>query len=174
MNIIMFLSNFMVPAVIFYIVAYGLLSKAPVYDLFVKGAKDGFKIVADIGPTLVGLMVAVGVIRASGTLDYIALALSPIGELLKIPSQVIPVIIVRLFSASAANGLVIDLFKEYGPDSLIGMMTSIIMSCTETVFYTMSVYFMSIKVTKTKYTLAGALIATGAGVMASVIICLFL
>lgn len=173
MKFILFLSEFMIPLVIFYIVAYGLASKVQVYDAFVKGAKEGFKIVTDIAPTLVGLMVAVGVIRASGTLDYIGDFLSPIGEFLSIPAQVIPVIIVRLFSASAANGLVLDLFKEYGPDSHIGLLASIIMSCTETVFYTMSVYYMWVKVKKTRYTLSGALVATFAGIAASVLVTSF-
>ncbi len=73
-----------------------------------------------------------------------------------------------MFSSSAATGLVLDIFKEYGTDSRIGLITSIMMSCTETIFYTMSVYCMAAKVRKTRYTLAGALLATLAGVVASV------
>jgi len=84
------------------------------------------------------------------------------------PSQLVPLSIVRLFSASAATGLVLDIFKEYGTDSRIGLIASIMMCCTETVFYTMSVYFMAAKVKKTRYTLTGALLATVAGIVASV------
>ena len=84
------------------------------------------------------------------------------------PSQLVPLAIVRMFSSSAATGLVLDIFKEYGTDSRIGLIASIMMSCTETIFYTMSVYFMAAKVRKTRYTLAGALAATLAGIMASV------
>ncbi len=170
MRIISMLSSFLIPLVVFYIVGYGLLNKEKIYDIFVDGVKEGFQIVLGIAPTLVGLMVAVGVIRASGALDMLAKVLSPIGELLRIPAEVLPLILVRLFSTSAANGLVFDLFKEYGTDSNIGLIASIVMSCTESIFYIMSVYFLSVKVKKTRWTLAGGLLATLAGVAASVII----
>lgn len=170
MKLISMISSFMIPLILFYIIGYGLLNREKVYDIFIEGVKEGFKIVIGIAPTLVGLMVAVGAIRASGALDMVAKLLNPIGELLKIPAQVLPVILVRLFSTSAANGLVFDLFKEYGTDSNIGLIASIIMSCTESIFYIMSVYFLSVKVKKTRWTLAGGLIATLSGVAASVII----
>ena len=91
-------------------------------------------------------------------------------EALGFPSRLLPMALVKLFSSSAATGLALDIFKQYGPDSQLGMITSIMLSCTETVFYTMSIYFMSVKVKKTRYTLAGALAATLAGVIMSVIL----
>ena len=123
-----------------------------------------------IMPTLIGLMVAVGILRASGFLDMIADVLGKFTNVIHLPSQLVPLIIVRMFSSSAATSLVLDIFKQYGPDSVLGTITSIMMSCTETIFYTMSVYFMTAKVTKTRYTLAGALVATFAGVAASLIL----
>lgn len=170
MRVISMISSFMIPLILFYIIGYGLMNREKVYDIFIEGVKEGFKIVVGIAPTLVGLMVAVGVIRASGALDMIAKVLSPVGEFLRIPAQVLPVILVRLFSTSAANGLVFDLFKEYGTDSNIGLIASIVMSCTESIFYIMSVYFLTVKVKKTRWTLAGGLLATLAGVAASVVI----
>jgi spore maturation protein B len=86
------------------------------------------------------------------------------------PSELVPLVTVKLFSSSAATSLLLDIFKEYGPDSFIGRLASIIMSCTETVFYTMSVYFMTAGVKKTRYTLLGALFATLTGIVASAII----
>lgn len=168
MSFLIYLSNFIIPLVIFYIVGYGLLNHRPVFDDFISGAKDGMKTVAGIMPTLIGLMVAVGVLRASGFLDFLGGLLSGLGRLFSIPAPIIPVILVKMFSSSAATGLVLELFKEYGTDSVIGTMVSIMMSCTETIFYTMSVYFMTAKVTKTRYTLSGALIASFAGIFASV------
>lgn len=91
-------------------------------------------------------------------------------ELLHFPSELVPVTIVKMFSSSAATGLLIDLYKEFGPDSLLGTMASIMMSSTETIFYTMSVYFMAAHVKKSRYTLAGALLATLAGTIASIIL----
>ena len=170
MYTLIFLSEFMVPLVIFYIVGFGFLSKRPVFDDFLKGASDGMKTVVEIMPTLIGLMAAVGVLRASGFLDAAAEFLSIPAHFLRIPVPLIPVILVRVVSSSAATGLVLDIFKEYGPDSLIGNMVSIMMGCTETIFYTMSVYFMTAGIRKTRWTLPGALAATAAGIAASIVL----
>ncbi|MGN1172047.1 MAG: spore maturation protein [Lachnospiraceae bacterium] len=164
------LSNIIIPLVIFYIVAEGILAKTNIYEDFIKGAKDGFQVVIRIMPTLIGLMVAVGILRASGFLDFVGRITGGLTDSLGYPSELIPVTIIKMFSSSAATGLVLDLFKRYGTDSYIGLVTSIMMSCTETVFYTMSVYFMAAKVTKTRFTLAGALLSTLAGIVASVLL----
>lgn len=170
MNALSHISDIIIPVVIFYIVGYGMVSKVKVYESFLKGAKDGLKVVVDIMPTLIGLMVAVGVLRASGFLTFLGSLFAPATEAVGIPGQLFPLLIVKLFSSSAATGLVLDVFKISGPDSYVGMMTSILMSCTETLFYTMSVYYMAAKVTKTRYTLTGALLATLAGTAASVVL----
>ncbi|WWR15938.1 nucleoside recognition domain-containing protein [Lachnospiraceae bacterium JLR.KK008] len=164
------LSNIIIPLVIFYIVAEGLLMKTDLYENFIKGARDGFHVVIQIMPTLIGLMVAVGILRASGFLEFIGRALGVLTKPFGFPAELVPLTIIKMFSSSAATGLVLDIFKEYGTDSYIGLVTSIMMSCTETVFYTMSVYFMAAKVTKTRYTLTGALLSTFAGIVASIVI----
>lgn len=168
MRILLYLTDFIVPFIIISIVTYGVLMKVNVYDEFIKGARSGFLTVIKIMPTLIGLMAGVGILRASGFLDFIAEGLAYITAYVGFPGQLVPLAIVRMFSSSAATGLVLDIFKEYGTDSRIGLVASIMMSCTETIFYTMSVYFMTAKVKKTRYTLAGALIATVAGIAASV------
>ena len=139
------LSNIIIPLVIFYIVAEGLLMKTNIYENFIKGARDGFLVVIRIMPTLIGLMMAVGILRASSFLDFLGKITGGLTDLLGFPSELIPVTVIKLFSSSAATGLVLDIFKEFGTDSYIGLVTSIMMSCTETVFYTMSVYFMAAK-----------------------------
>ncbi len=164
------LSNIIIPLVVFYIVAEGLLMKTNIYENFIKGAKDGFLVVIRIMPTLIGLMMAVGVLRASGFLDFIGKITGGLTDSIGFPSELIPVTMIKMFSSSAAIGLVLDIFKEFGPDSYIGLVTSVMMSCTETVFYTMSVYFMAAKVTKTRFTLPGAILCTLAGIIASVVI----
>lgn len=170
MQFLIYISAFVIPFVIFYIVLHGLMNKVNVYDVFIEGAKDGLKTVVGIMPTLIGLMVGVGVLRASGFLEFVSEWLGKVTELVELPAPLVPVILVRMFSSSAATGLVLDIFKTYGPDSSIGQMTSIMMSCTETIFYTMSVYYMAAKVKKTRWTLAGALVATFAGVVASILL----
>ena len=163
-----YISNLMIPALVCLVAVYGLLEKRPIFEDFIRGAKEGMKTVGGILPTLVGLMIGTGILRASGFLDLLAFWLSKLIPAVLLPAQVLPVIMVKLFSSSAATGLALDIFKEFGPDSLSGRMVSIILSCTETVFYTMSVYFMSVKIKRTRYTLAGALLDTFAGVVASV------
>lgn len=168
MRFLLAVSDFIVPMVIFGIVCFGVLKKVEVYDTFVKGAKDGFATVLKIMPTLIGLMVAVGVLRASGFLDFLAELMQQFTGKIGFPGELVPLTLVKMFSSSAATGLLLDVFKEFGTDSYIGLIASISMSCTETIFYTMSVYFMAAKVTRTRYTLAGALFASLAGLAASV------
>jgi spore maturation protein B len=164
------MSDIIIPLVIFFITGYGIASGVKVYECFLKGAKDGLKTVVEIVPTLIGLMAAVGILRASGFFDGIGSLFGPLTSAIGLPAEIIPLIVVKLFSASAATGLVLDIFKNYGTDSYAGMVTSIMMSCTETCFYTMSVYFVAAKVTKTGYTLKGALLSTLAGTIASILI----
>mgnify|MGYP003429866220 CR=1 FL=1 len=156
--------------VILGIVVYGISEKISVYDEFVNGAKKGLYTVIKIMPTLVGLMVAVGILRASGFLDFFAEQVGKFTAYLGFPSELVPLTIVKMFSSSAATGLLLDIYKEFGTDSRIGQIASIMMSCTETIFYTISVYYMSIHVKKTRFTLTGAFIATLAGLVASVLL----
>ncbi len=164
------ISNIIIPVILFYIVAYGISNRCNVYEDFIRGAKDGFHTVIQIMPTLIGLMVAVGVLRASGFLEFIGGLFGGVADRLGFSSELVPLMLVKMFSSSAATGLVLDIFKNHGPDSLIGLTTSIMMSCTETIFYTMSVYFLAARVTKTRYTLKGALLATLAGIAASIVL----
>ena len=148
-----FLSVFVIPFLIFFIVSYGIAEKKPVFEDFIEGGKKGFELVVEIAPTIVGLMVAVGVLRTSGTLDLISEWMQPVAKLCQISVEIIPLSIVKMFSASGANGLLFDIFKEFGTDSYIGMSASILLSCTETLFYTVSVYFMSVGVSKARWTI---------------------
>ena len=174
MNFLVFLSTYILPFFIFYVVAYGLWKGRNVYQPFVEGAKGGFHTALGILPTLVGLLAAVGVLRASGFLDLISGLLKTLLKGTGFPAELLPLVIVRLFSNSAATGLALDLFKAHGPDSTQGLLASLFLSSTETVFYTMSIYFMSVKIKKTRYTLPGALLATLAGIVASVVLVSFI
>lgn len=170
MQLFLYFSDFIVPFLILSIISYGILKEINVYDNFIKGAQNGFSTVIKIMPTLIGLMTAVGILRASGFLDFISAVIGHFTAYIGFPGQLVPLTIVKMFSSSAATGLLLDIYKESGTDSLNGLIASISMSCTETIFYTMSVYFMTAKITKTRYTLPGALTATFAGLAASVIL----
>ncbi len=170
MQILMYFSDFCIPLLLFYLIGYGLLTKTDIYKEFTEGAKDGFHVTIGILPTLIGLMTGVGMLRASGFLEMLSKLLAPVAELILFPAELVPLVVVKMFSSSAATGLVLDIFREYGPDSYLGKVTSLICSSTETVFYTMSVYYMAVGVKKTRYTLTGALVATVTGVAVSTIL----
>lgn len=167
-NLLLHFSNIVIPALVFYIIATGLAGKRDIYHCFTKGAADGIKTVAEIAPTLIGLMVAVGVLRASGFLDFLGKIFGKVtGDF---PQEVLNLFLVKIISSSAATGIALDIFKEYGTDSYAGLVTSLALSSTETIFYTMSVYYMAVGITKTRWTFAGALLATVAGLIMSMLL----
>lgn len=168
---IMWISRIMIPFMICYIVGFGLLAGRPVFEDFLSGAFQGMRAVLEILPTLIGLMAAVGVMRASGFLEQASVWMKLPASMVHIPSELIPIALVRLISNSAAVSLLLDLFSRYGPDSRLGMTASVMLSSTESVFYCISIYFGSVHITKTRYTIPGAILSTLAGIAAAVILC---
>ena len=167
-NILMYISDYAIPIIIFYIVISGLFIKTEIFDDFIKGGKEGIKIVVDLVPTLIGLMVAIGVMRISGVFDIIVNFLRPMAEKLNFPSQLLPLAIIKMFSSSAATSLLIDIYKEFGTDSYIGKLASVMMSASETVFYTLAVYTAAGKIKKTRYIVLGGIFTTLIGIISSV------
>ncbi|MBQ8733377.1 spore maturation protein [Anaerotignum sp.] len=168
MNILLTISDFIIPVTILFIVVFGCLQKVDIYEVFLEGAKEGLQTVIDILPTLIGLVMAVEVVRAGGLLDLMVEWIRPFANVVGFPAELAPLSIVRLVSSSAATGLLTDLFAQYGPDSYLGRVASVMMSCTETVFYTMSLYFLSIGIRKTRWTLPCAILANLVGMIAAV------
>ncbi len=166
-NPLVFFSEGLIPVILLIVILSGLTARRNLYEDFTEGAKDGIRTAVKILPTLAGLMIGVGILRASGFLDFLTDGLSFLTEKIGFPSQLVPMVVVKMFSSSAATGLLLDVYSQYGTDSRIGTTASLIMSSTETIFYTMSIYFMSVKIKKTRWTLAGALTASLAGVAAS-------
>ena len=162
------LSEYMIPLLIFYIVLMGVWGKKSVYEDFMKGAKDGLELVVKIMPTMIAMLVAVNVLRASGFLGFLSGSLMHLAEKIKFPAPLLPLSLIKIVSSSGATGLLLDIFKEYGADSYYGKIGALILSSTETIFYTMSLYFITVGIKKTRYTLAGCLVATLSGIIASV------
>lgn len=159
-----------IPMIIFIIVLWAAVSGKKVYEHFTGGAVKGLKITAELLPTLIGLLMAVGVLRASGAIDALCAFIGRFTDKVGFPAQVVPVALVKLFSSSAATGLMLDIFKTNGADSYEGLLAALILSSTETLMYTISIYYMSVKVTKTRWTVAGALISMAAGIAGSVLV----
>ena len=174
MEMINFISNLAIPFIILLIVAYGLIEKKKVFDVFLDGAKEGLSIVLSIFPTLVGLFVAIGALRSSGIIDLIVNFLSPVLEIIKFPSEIMPLALLRPISGSSSIAIATDIMKNYGVDSNLGMIASTIMGSTETTLYTIAVYTSCVKIKKTRFVLVASLIADFVGILVSVAVCRFL
>lgn len=166
-----YISSIAMPMVIFLIILYGVVEKKKMFDIFLKGAKDGIKIVIKIFPTLVGLFLAIGLLRNSGLLEFIINIINPILVKFQIPSEILPLAILRPISGSASIAIATDIMKSFGVDSNIGIIASVIMGSTETTLYTIAVYTSSVNIKDTKYVLPAALIADLVGITTSIIVC---
>lgn len=170
MDIINYLSAAAVPLVILLIITYGVLEKNKVFDTFIEGVKEGINIVIGIFPTLIGLFLAIGLLRSSGILDLIIKMLRPITDIFGIPSEIMPLAMLRPISGSASMAVATDIMKNYGTDTIIGLITSTLMGSTETTIYTIAIYTAIVKVKKTRFVLIAALIGDLIGMITSVAI----
>ncbi len=164
-------SDWVIPVVIIAIVTGGLLRRVKIYEVFVIGAKDGFNVAVRIIPYLVAILCAIAVFRASGAMEILTAALSPITGLIGMPAETVPLALVRPLSGSGALGVMSELIATHGPDSFIGRLSSTMMGSTETTFYVLAVYFGAVGIRKNRHALAAGLIADAAGILAAVFIC---
>lgn len=170
MAFILYVSQLIIPFLVFYIVAFGLLSKIAVYDCFIRGAKEGLRTVVKIIPTLIGLMVASGVLRASGFLDFLGTLFCRLAGVIHFPGELVPLATFACFLRAPQPDSCLMCTKNSERILPIGLTASLMMCCTETIFYTMSLYFMTAGIKKTRYTLFGALLSSFAGIAASVVL----
>lgn len=168
MNLINYISNIAVPVVILIILLYGIIERKNVFDIFIKGANDGLKMVIKIFPTLIGLFLAIGALSSSGILDFLINLITPILNILRIPVEIMPLAILRPISGSGSIAIATEIMKKFGVDSFIGLIVATIMGSTETTLYTVAVYTSSIDIKKTRFVLFAALMADLTGIIASV------
>lgn len=160
-----YISAAIIPLMIIFIISDGLLKKQKVFDVFLEGAKEGMMISIKILPSIVGIMVAVAVFRESGAMELLIKLVSPIISALGIPNEVAPVVLMRPVSGSASLGILNQVIQQHGVDSLVGKIASCVMGCTETTFYTMALYFGSIKIKNIKNTLWIALLSDAVAIL---------
>jgi spore maturation protein B len=163
------LSIWAIPLLVAGIPAYALLRKVKVYPVFVEGAKEGFQVAIRIIPALVAVVVALGMLRASGAMDGLAALLAPATAAVGIPASALPMVLVRPLSGGAALGVVADVLRADGPDSYAGRLVSVMAGSTETTFYVLAVYFGAVGITRYRQALPAALLADLAGFAASVL-----
>ena len=171
MEIVNYISIIAMPLVILIIVFIALKENIPVFDLFFRGATEGIEITFKIFPTLVGLFVAIGMLRKSGILDFITKLISPVLVFMKFPSEIVPLALLRPISGSASMAVATDIIKQNGVDSFIGILASVIMGATETTLYTIAVYSSSVKIKNTRMVVIAALAADVTGIIVSLLIC---
>lgn len=159
-----------IPIIIFFIIFYGMCRGVKVYECFIEGAKQGMKICFRIFPYLLAMIVAVNVFRESKALAYLINLVSPIIKTIGIPGELVPLIFIKPLSGSGALGVFADILKQFGPDSYIGKMASILMGSTETIFYTITVYFGSVGIKKVRHTIWAAVLADLVAIIMTVFI----
>jgi spore maturation protein B len=163
------LGDWAIPVVLFSIILYGFCTGTDVFATFLQGAAEGLRVAVDILPALVALIVAVGVLRASGALDLLTQALAPLTERFGLPGEVVPLALLRPVSGSGAMVIFTDLLERYGPDSMIGRIASVMEGSTETTFYTIAVYFGATSIRRTRHTAAASVTADLVGFLMSAV-----
>lgn len=162
------LSSLIIPLLILIIVAHGTKKGVAVYEEFVSGAREGFDIAVNIIPYLVAMLFAIAMFRASGALDYLLLALSPIADLFGFPAEVIPMGLVRPLTGSGSIGVLAELIETHGTDSIIVKIAAVMFGSTETTLYVLAVYFGAVKIRNTNYAIQAGLAADFAGFIAAI------
>ena len=160
----------MLPALIAGLTLYGWQQGVRVYESLVAGAKQGFDVALRIIPYLVAILVAVGMLRASGGIDWLAILISPLTNLIGMPAEALPMAVLRPLTGSGAFGVMAEAMNAHGPDSLIGYMVSTFQGSTETTFYTLAVYFGAVSIVRTRHALPACLLADIAGILSAVAI----
>lgn len=151
------IQSVIIPVFVLGIFLYGLHKKVDVFTEFAKGAKDNIIVGFDILPSLVMLMLAVGMFRASGAMDAFSELISPVTDFLGLPKECVPLALMRPVSGSGALSILETILEDHGPDSFIGRVASVLLGSTETTFYTVAVYFGATKIKKTRHALPSAL-----------------
>lgn len=161
-------------AMIVGIPCYGYYKKLPVFETFVAGAQEGYQVILKIFPFLLGMMVAIGMLRASGVFAILSDWLAPVFNQLGVPHEILPLALVRPLSGAASNGILADLIQTHGGESFIAKLGATIMGSTETTFYVLAVYFGAVGIARTRHALPVGLLADLSGVIASVAVCRWL
>ena len=168
------ISLWAIPVILTGIPAIGLIRGVKVYQEFVEGAKEGFQVAVRIIPFLVGILVAIGMFRASGAMDQLTELLRPVLSRIGFPPELAPLALMRTLSGSGSLGMTTDLIRKFGADSLLGRMAATMYGSSETTFYVLAVYFGAVGVKKTRHAIPAALIGDAVAAMAAVVVCRWL
>lgn len=169
-KIINSISDWAIPFLLLVIPVIAYFRGVKVYETFVEGAEEGFYTAVKIIPFLVGMLVAIGVFRASGAMDIFVGILEPIMRAIRFPPEILPLAIMRPLSGGGALGIAAEMINAYGPDSFLGRLASTMQGSTDTTFYVLTIYFGSVGITKYRYALHLGLIADITSLIAAIFI----
>ncbi len=167
---IQIISTLAIPLIIISFVLFGVLKKVKIYEVFVEGAKEGFNVALRIIPYLVAMLVAIGIFRAGGAMEFLMIILSPATNLIGFPPEALPMALMRPLSGSGSLGIMSEVMSIHGPDSFIGILVSTIMGSTETTFYVLALYFGSVSIKRTRHAVAVGILADIAGILGALFI----
>ena len=167
-SVISIISIAAIPLVLLVFLGWGFIKKVKVYEVFVEGAKDGFLTAVRIIPYLVAMLVAIAVFRASGAMELLTSLIAPVTSLIGMPAETLPMAIMRPLSGSGSLGVMTELMKTHGPDSIIGIMASTMYGSSETTFYVLAVYFGAVSIKNTRHAVPVGLIADVVGMLTAV------
>ncbi len=168
------MASYIIPAVIILLFIYCLVKNVNAYDNFISGAKSAVDLCINTFPYLVAIFVAVEMLKISGISSYISKLVAPAFKFLGIPNELVDFMVIRPFSGSGSMAMLSDLYQMYGPDSYVSRCASVIVSCTDTVFYIVAVYFSTVKIKKLKGTVFLALLSCFIGSLFACLICRFI
>lgn len=165
-----YITKSIIPIIVVIIITYGMIKGKKVYEWFIEGAKEGLKVCLNIFPYLLAMIIAVNIFREAKLLDILNNIISPVSSLIGLPKEIVPLVLVKPLSGSGALGILTDIVKTYGPDSYIGLIASVIMGTTETIFYTVTVYFGAVQIKKIRHTVWAAILADLTAIIVSILL----
>jgi len=162
------MSVFVIPCAVFIIVFYGAYKKIDVYESFIKGSKESFDMIFTLFPTMLAMVFAVNIFIKSGILEDIVVLIEPVLDFMNVPSEILPMAMIRPISGSSSLAILNSILENHGPDSFLGRLASVMQGSTDTTFYVLSLYFGSIGIKKIRYALWAGLFADLVGILSSI------
>ncbi|MDD3169306.1 MAG: nucleoside recognition domain-containing protein [Eubacteriales bacterium] len=168
------ISLFFIPGIITLVIFFGIFKKAPVYDLFIEGTRDGLKTAMEILPFIIAIFIGIEALVSSGAMQFLENILSPVFQLFGIPKELISMVLLRPVSGSGSLVLVEKIISQYGPDSFIGRSASVMVGSCETVFYVLAVYFGATSVKNIRHAFSAGMVGYIVGIFASLLACMYI
>jgi spore maturation protein B len=168
------ISLFFIPGIVTLVIFFGIWKKAPVYDLFIEGTKDGLKTAMEILPFIIAIFIGIEALTSSGAMKFLESVMGPVFEFLGVPKELIPLVILRPVSGSGSLVVVEKIIEQYGPDSFIGRSASTMAGSCETIFYVLAVYFGATSVKNIRHAFSAGMVGYIVGIFASLLACMYI